>query len=476
MRLLVDAHNRASPTRGAAAARAPGRVPEAAASRAVVGAVLAGLTVVMLLSTPRSLLAQQAQEGRPHAQDRHGETHARPASPRDSVRHDPDALILYTSDGSGKLRYASRDGDVEGRIGGRIMFDHSVGSVGDDLEPAVGAMADGTEFRRVRLFTEGSIYDIGYKFQVEFAGAPSIEDMYLVFPSPVPHSDIRVGKFKEDISLVEITSSKYITFMARPMLTEFAGGRDLGVRLGGRADGGDLNYGVGVYRARVGDAPGASQGDGDYKGTGRVTYVPWSRDENRKLVHVGASGSFASLDPEDPSVEAHEPEVHLAPDFLDTGPLDAEHTTRLGLESALVYNSFSVRAEVLRQRYGLDAEGGAPTFDSWYVAGSYFLTGESRPYDGGGFGRVAPNEHVRAGNDDGLGAWEVAARFSAMDLSDGGVVGGAASTITLGVNWYLNPSVRVMANYTHATVEDAVGTAGADGTGRFLSMRVQLDF
>lgn len=356
------------------------------------------------------------------------------------------------------------------------MFDHTVGRVGDDVESAIGAMEDGTEFRRARVFTDGSLYDIGYKFQVEFAGETSIEDMYLTFPSPVPHADIKVGKFKEDISLVEITSSKYITFMARPMLTEFTGGRDLGVRLGGRADGGALNYGIGGYRDKDDDGLGTSRGDGDYKGTGRVTYVPWSTDENRKLVHVGVSGSVASLDPADPSREAHEPEVHLAPDFLDTGPLSAGHATRLGLESALVYNSVSVRAEFLQKKYGLETGGPDPTFDSWYVAGSYFLTGEHRPYDGGAFDRVAPHENVRAGDDGGLGAWEVAARFSTMDLSDSGVVGGEASTLTLGLNWYLNPSVRVMANYTRAMVDDAAGTAGADGGGHFLSVRGQLDF
>jgi phosphate-selective porin OprO/OprP len=430
----------------------------------------------MLLLAPRPLAAQRAHETEQDAQAREAQPDRRPAASRDSTRRRPDALIFYTSDGSGKLRYESRDGDVTGRIGGRIMVDYTAGSVDDDLAPAVGAMADGTEFRRVRFFAGGSIYDIGYTFQVEFAGAPSIENMYLSFPSPVPHADLRVGKFKEDLSLVEITSSKYITFMARPMLTEFAGGRDLGVRLGGRADGGDLNYGIGVYRDTVDDALGTSRGDGDYKGTARVAYVPWGTEGGQTLVHVGVSGSVASLDPDEPTREAHEPEVHLAPDFLDTGPLSAEHTTRLGLESALVYDALTVRAEVLRKQYGLRTGGPDPTFESWYVAGSYFLTGEHRPYDGGAFGRVLPHENVRAEEDGGLGAWEVAVRVSAMDLTDRGVVGGAVSTVTLGLNWYLNPSVRLMANYTRAAVRSAAGTVGADGEGHFVGVRAQLDF
>lgn len=451
------------------------------------------LMVTVLLATPRPLSAQHGtNEGRLRTLDQEDQkleetissekdsVQRNPDGRRDSTTAGPDALILYTSDGSGKLRFKSVDGDFKGRIGGRIMFDFSAGSIDDEVGPEIGAMEDGTEFRRARLFTEGSLYDVGYKFQIDFAGAPDIKSMYLEFPSPVPSSDIKVGKFKEDISLVERTSSKYVTFMARPALTEFAGGRDLGVRLGGEAIDGDLNYGIGLYRDKADDALGTSQGDGDYKGTGRVAYVPWSRDGNSKLVHVGVSGSFASLDsglpPADQPEEAHEPEVHLAPDFVNTGPIDAESTTRLGLEAALVYNSFSVQTEYLQKEYGLDTGGSDPTFDSWYISGSYFLTGEHRPYDGGEFGRLKPNENVLAGDNGGPGAWELAARYSTMDLNGHGIIGGEMENVTLGINWYLNPSVRMMANYVLANVDDATGSEGADGGGNFFSLRFQLDF
>lgn len=443
---------------------------------------LSVLIATIVLGTPRPLFAQQETGGEgvrtpsPDAQTTERTSPSRP----DSTTVGPDALILHTSDGSGKLRFGSGDGDVKGRIGGRIMFDHTVGGIDDDVASETEAMEDGTEFRRARLFTEGTLYDIGYKFQIDFAGDPDINDMYLEFPSPVPGSGIKVGKFKEDISLVERTSSNYIILMARPMLTEFTGGRDLGIRLGGGGLGGGLSYGIGIYRATVDDGLGTSQGDGDYKGAARVTYVPWRQEENRKLVHVGASGSVASLDsglpPGEQPEEAHEPEVHLAPDFVDTGPLDAERTTRLGLESALVYNALSVQAEFLRKEYGLDTGGSDPAFDSWYISGSYRLTGEHRPYDGGDFGRVTPDETVRAGDNGGRGAWEIAARYSTMDLNDSGIVGGEAETVTLGLNWYLNPSVRIMANYVLANVEDAAGNADVDGEGHFFAMRFQIDF
>ncbi len=457
-------------------------VTDSAVQMSVGSRLLSVLMGTIVLLSPPALFAQHhATQGGVHAQEHGGPPLKNTSAPRqDPIQHDSDTLTLYTSDGSGKLRFESADGDFQGRIGGRIMFDYTAGGIDEDVEVETGSMEDGTEFRRARLFTEGTLYDVGYKFQIEFAGDPDIADMYLKFPFPLPRSNIRVGKFKEDLSLVERTSSKYMTFMARPMLTEFTGGRDLGIRLGGEAAEGDLSYGVGFYRDTADDALGTSQGDGDYKGTGRVAYVPWSRDGTRKLVHVGASGSVASIDPDLPPAdqpeEAHEPEVHLAPDFVDTGPLDAERTTQFGLESALVYNSFSVHAEFLQKEYGLDTGGSDPTFGSWYVAGSYFLTGEHRPYDGGEFGRVTPNENARVGDTGGLGAWQIAARYSTMDLNDSGVAGGEVENVALGVNWYLNPSVRIMANYVFANVEDAAGNTDADGTGNFFSLRFQIDF
>ena len=433
-----------------------------------------------LLALP-SLAAQHRAERGPERVRAQAGRSVETAAPRpDSVRKPPGARASRTSGDRGALRSVSADGDVDGRLGGRILFDYSAGGIDERVAEVTGPMEDGTEFRRARLFAEGTLYGIGYKFQVDVAGAPDINDMYLEFPSPLPNSDVKVGKFKEDLSLVERTSSKYITFAARPLLTEFTGGRDLGVRLGGRAVGGAFTYGVGGYRATVDDALGTSRGDGEYKGTARVTYVPWSRDGTRRLLHVGASGSVARLDadlpPAEQPTEAHEPEVHLAPDFVDTGPLDAERATQLGLELALVYDAVSIQAESLRKHYDLDAGRADPTFGAWYVSGSYVLTGEHRPYEGGAFGRLRPRESVRAGEEGGVGAWELAARYSTMDLADGGRAGGQVQTVTLGVNWYLNPAVRIIANYVLATADAAAGTAGVDGDGRFVTVRFQADF
>ena len=53
----------------------------------------------------------------------------------------------------------------------------------------------------------------------------------------------------------------------------------------------------------------------------------------------------------------------------------------------------------------------------------------------------------------GRGAWEVAYRFSYIDMLDDLTVKGAglATDHTFGVNWYLNPYTRLMLNYVHSS-------------------------
>ncbi|HPF36991.1 MAG TPA: porin, partial [Candidatus Krumholzibacteria bacterium] len=79
------------------------------------------------------------------------------------------------------------------------------------------------------------------------------------------------------------------------------------------------------------------------------------------------------------------------------------------------------------------------------------------------------------------GAWEVAARYSTVDLNDeeNGEMGGKSNAITLGVNYYPNANIKCMLNY--GIVDNDIN---ADGRGdyrgdydfQYLSMRFQTAF
>ena len=111
-------------------------------------------------------------------------------------------------------------------------------------------------------------------------------------------------------------------------------------------------------------------------------------------------------------------------------------------------------------------------FSGGYVSLSWILTGEQKPYlmDEGEFGKIIPKSNKS-------GAWELAARYSFVDMTDEdayqnegafnagnqGIFGGKAANITLGLNWYPNPSLRFMMNYIMVDNSET-----ADGTGNLI--------
>jgi hypothetical protein len=96
-----------------------------------------------------------------------------------------------------------------------------------------------------------------------------------------------------------------------------------------------------------------------------------------------------------------------------------------------VLGPLSFQAEYYATWVDPTAAGTPFFFHGAYVYGSYFLTGEHRPYsrDQGYFTQVTPftNFFRVRGSDgnmlQGWGAWEVAARFSTMNLSDKSIQG-----------------------------------------------------
>ena len=62
-------------------------------------------------------------------------------------------------------------------------------------------------------------------------------------------------------------------------------------------------------------------------------------------------------------------------------------------------------------------------------------------------GILGPIPVARTVNQGGWGAWELALRYSSLDLSDKSIDGGKMDIFSLGVNWWLTPTFNVNINY-----------------------------
>jgi phosphate-selective porin OprO/OprP len=124
-------------------------------------------------------------------------------------------------------------------------------------------------------------------------------------------------------------------------------------------------------------------------------------------------------------------------------------------------------------------------FQGGYAQAGYILTGETRAYNpaSASYGGVAPaNPFSWTGG--GWGAWEIAGRFSTMDLNDQlgaatGIAGGRQNVYTAALNWYVNRNVRFMLNYLHGDVAkqiSATNAGNADSKFDAVAMRTQFAF
>jgi phosphate-selective porin OprO/OprP len=367
------------------------------------------------------------------------------------------------------LRLHSDDGNFKLNLGGRTAVDSAWFSDDTELQRAVGNQQDGIEFRRAYLYMSGLINGwIEYKSEYEFSGDQvGFEDVYVGF-TKIPYlGKIRFGHIDEPFGLELRTSNRHTTFMERALTHAIIPGTNTGVLAKNLIMDDSVFFNFGIFRET--DGRGANSGDGGYNVTGRLAAIPINRNDGTELLHFGISGSHRN--PDDMVRFRSKPESNLSNfRYVDTFDFFADSEDVLGLEFAWINGPLSFQSE-----YVLDSvdtqQGGDANISAWYAFVSYILTGESRFYDLGSatFDRPRVNKSLREG---GPGAWEVAARFSSIDLDDGSIRGGTQDDVTLGLNWYLNPNTKLMFNYIRALVDHDL----YDGNLDIFQMRAQVDF
>ena len=355
---------------------------------------------------------------------------------------------------------------------GRVFLDY-VHQEADGGASVADLSADNTRIRTARLGVEGSWNDrFRYVAEASIAGGDAQWEDLLLEITPAEGAAITVGNFKT-VSLENMTSSRYTTFMERGPFNDVLGiGRTLNIAV--TANGERWMAMAALSGDNINDLDTAG---GETTGvSGRVTLAPVSTETT--AVHVGAWARRRERGEDDPLRYRVRPNTNYGERYIDSGPIGAADTT-WALEGAAVLRSVSVQGEYARLSADRIAGGREAVTDAFYVFASWFPTGEMRAYqpDSGEFGRIKVR---RAVTDGGPGAIELAVRYDRTDL--GGARTGPVTParageyqgVTFGANWYPFPYVRFMANYTRGENDNPVDAFDADVD--TVQLRAQFDF
>jgi len=263
---------------------------------------------------------------------------------------------------------------------------------------------------------------------------------------------VTIGNQQEPFGLEQYGSFRNTTFLERSTSSAIAPSRSVGITSSDFR--GPWIWSYGFFTAGTKDEGRQQRG---LALTGRLAYA----------LHAANGFYHLAIDYSDRKFGANNeqrfdsaPEVALSSSsyFLDTyGIPGSDRVRRYGLEAAHVSGPFSWQAEFMAAHLQRNSELPSLNFTGWYAYASWMLTGETRDYreSNATFGQVTPRA---AWNGHGGGALEVAIRLSQTDLNDHDVFGGKETNLTVGINWYLDKSVRLSANVVHALGLDKPGS------------------
>lgn len=451
------------------------------------------------------------------------------------------AALADVAETKGGIKIKTEDGRFEANVNGRIHFDAYVfddDAQPSTVSNRFGSMTGfnergGFAFRRTYLTLTGKAYGWKYKFEHDFSaeggsatcsavdlpvqGVDADQDGEIdagsVNPAPFTPSctiantgasgfremwvstnlgpgELVLGQFKPYRGMEELTSSNEITMIERPVTTATGiyAGRQFLMGLGYKGTAINKMF-YGVHAMSLNAANNTNEG---LSYGGRVTFAPLVAEGS--VIHLGLSASVDDFDTGAANVTSafpyagrRGPSQAFGIAGAASGPsLDNSQTT-IALEAATQFGPFILQAEAAQASLDNTHLVGGAQQDSdvlaWYAQAGWFVTGERAPYklDRGAFGKPKPNA--------GWGAIEVTARYDVIENKDqsatanpcnlgGGATGCEASTITAGVNWYVNPNVRLMLNYYMGEADRGLTAANsvASDEPSAITLRTQFAF
>ena len=412
---------------------------------------------------------------------------------------------------NGRLGVASADGRFSIAIRAIGQYDTAYfmqDAASRQLAAANGPdLSSGGNFRRAQLGIQGKVFgDWNYFFNYDFGGGASsgnelqgrIQQAYVEYAG-LGALTFRVGAYPWSSNLEDATGAGDVIFLERNApsdLSRSLAGGDGRDGIGAIYAGENLFASVAYTGGKVADT--TLFFDEQQAIVARVSDVFYS-DADWKLLLSGAinwvfrggdaaagAGSARNITLQDgPELTTDDNSLRL----VTTGALNVASAYNWGIEGAAEWRNLYAQAGYFG--YGMDQMAvGAPNlnFDGWYVQGTWIITGESRPYNQQNGSFANPKPRVPFSIDGwGPGAWEVAGRYSDLDLNDnagvlgsalpaGGVRGGDQRIFTAELNWFPNNVLKFALQYQHTDI-DRIGTIPAGfGHGVLSNAQVGQEF
>ena len=343
------------------------------------------------------------------------------------------------------------------------------------------SIGNGMNIRRSRFAIKAQLDKNWYgEFDTDWtSGTPEIKDAILEYTG-IPNLSIKMGNFKENFSIQRNTTSRYLQFMERPMVTALAPSRHLGVAATWSCPLVWVSGGVfGPELKSSEEMTAMEDGNKDYglneglSYTGKVAIRPINNQTSS--LHIGAAVSYR--EPKLTSTDGYNATRYSSRNstsinrkkFLDTDAIKGlDHELAYTVELAGHWKQLRYEGAYIARTAYLDPEKtvipkedlGPQTADGWYVQAGWLLFGGQQNYDakGGKYTRINPGRS--------WGDVEICARYEVADFNCSKYyAGGSAQAFTLGLNFYPTKNVKFVINYQYNINDKYANGKGAnDGT------------
>ena len=386
------------------------------------------------------------------------------------------SLPINASVQDGILVFQNKDAGYKMWFDVRVQGDAAVYFGYDKNLTQIG---NGMSFRRTRFAVKTQINKDWYaEFDTDWSsGIVELKDAILQYDG-IKNLQIKMGNFKENFSIQRNSTSRYLLFMERAMVTYLAPSRHMGVNF--RYNTPALWASFGVFGPEIKGAEeqtAMEDGNKDYgldaglSYTGKLVWRPLHKMDNGSL-HIGAAVSYR--EPKVSSTDGYNAIRYSTRNstsinrkkFLDTDAIQGlDHELLWTVELAGHYESLRYEAAYISRQAFVDLEKNEKGADlraasGWYVQAGYMLFGGKQKYDAGGA------KYTRCTRGKDWGDLELAARIDQINLNlNKYYMGGSAIQYALGINYYPIENVKFMINYQFADNDVfANGKGEQDGT------------